>query len=703
MARKHNVLRPNRLIHPPYGSVEIDWSHPLTRGLVAWFAPHIDLVSGLTLTPGGGAGLGGFGGRPELAVLSQSGNARFAAIAPAQIKLQPPLTFALRVRVLAAPDDNSSFAGVTVNNTLSSPYVSINIGQYYNGNVLAVAYNNGSTGYIVAKANSIDFDNLAYPWVAHLVVTIPYNAAPTLVVNGAQVTLTGATAVTALAYTATAEVHVGETWTTEDRHPHAEVADFQIWNRAFSADEAKALYRDPYALLRSRAVAFYDLGSESPSVKVISGQPVVADFEVSRAIIATAAKATKSTGKYWKDGSPLTDLNEPGGKKYWNNGAPARGLRGARPAARLHERKSPTGVTTTATLTLPVSMAIAGTGAGSASAVASLGSQIPLLGAVASGLAAAAALTTAIALGGSAAGAGEASASITFQEVKNVAGSVSAGLASQGVLASSLPVAGSGYVALTTTGAIVSALPCSGSGQGDSLLGAALSTRLPLVVTCAGSASCNGDLSSAVTFAGMAASSASVVAALRAQTKLVASETGAASGTASLSSALPLIGGFQGAASASAVLASAVTCEGHVEGLAHLQGALSTAIAMQAGPGASMATQAVLWSALPLTGSVQAAAGSSGDITTRIACAAVGAVEMASGAALVTAIPLSGLVSANGAAEGFLLVPDRPLVALTSELAYSTLASSVTAAVYDADILADPVTVAEVSVEGEGV
>lgn len=262
MARKHHVLWPDRLIHPPYGSVEIDWAHPLARGLVAWFAPHADLVSGLRLTPGGGAGLVGFGGRPEVAVRAETANARFAAVASDRLKLQPPLTFACRVRVLSEPDDYASFVGVAVNNTGSAPYVAYNLAKFQSGDILGLNYNNGGSTYLSAYTNEVDFDTLSYPWVAHLVATIPYNAAPTLRVNGVAVTLASAPTTTALAYTATAEVFVGETWASTGRNSHAEVTDFQIWNRALAADEAAALYREPYALLRAVApVAFFDLGA----------------------------------------------------------------------------------------------------------------------------------------------------------------------------------------------------------------------------------------------------------------------------------------------------------------------------------------------------------------------------------------------------------------------------------------------------------
>lgn len=263
MARQHNVLWPDRVIHPPYGSARIDWAHPLARGLVAWFAPHVDLVSGLRLTPGGGAGLVGFGGRPELAVRSETANARFAAVAPPQMKVQPPMTFACRVRVLAEPDDAATFAGISAKNVHETPYVAFCLAQYPTGDLLGIAYSSSGGTYQTARTSAYDFDTLSFPWVAHLLATIPYNATPTLMVNGAETPFTGGgVSVTGLTYSATSEVHVGEYSSTLDRVPHAEVTDFQIWNRALSADEAKALYREPYALLRAVApVAFFDLGA----------------------------------------------------------------------------------------------------------------------------------------------------------------------------------------------------------------------------------------------------------------------------------------------------------------------------------------------------------------------------------------------------------------------------------------------------------
>jgi len=139
------LLYPRRSVTLPSGGAAL--REPFSRGLVAAFAPGLgnagltDLVSGLKLTPTGGATLGTAGGTAGL-ICGAGATARVTA--PSWLKLAPNVELVARMSFFGTPVAASGLFGITVNNTATSPFLGYAFDINATG-LLRLGYSSGAT------------------------------------------------------------------------------------------------------------------------------------------------------------------------------------------------------------------------------------------------------------------------------------------------------------------------------------------------------------------------------------------------------------------------------------------------------------------------------------------------------------------------------------------------------------------------------
>ncbi|HZT90277.1 MAG TPA: hypothetical protein VFA12_20220 [Stellaceae bacterium] len=238
------------------GVPKIDWSNPLTKGLVACFFPVgnkiIDLVSGVYLTPTGtvSRSLG-----PEGVEANSAGTGYWslAALPTWQVTTQGTLLYS--GRILARSFSNFRIFGLDPNPTNASPFTALTI---YDGTPdIQLGYNNGSAfEAFTSGPNPSNGD------VVSMVVTLTMGGAVNWYNKGAPVSSGTAVAGT-IAYTA-GTMYIGGSSAGDGDYAMALAA---LYNVAIPASAAQELSRDP-----TRFLIFPDdvvssiLGAAAPSL-----------------------------------------------------------------------------------------------------------------------------------------------------------------------------------------------------------------------------------------------------------------------------------------------------------------------------------------------------------------------------------------------------------------------------------------------------
>jgi hypothetical protein len=222
-------------LHPVAG---INLLSPHAVGLVSNVSafhggPVVDVLSGAVLAgtfdtlgePGIGSGL-----------RFNANNERAAIVAPNALRIGFPLTLDCWVRMLGTPSATASFFGVTHNTSVASPFFAYGLRVGSVASRVQLVFNTGGTfNFVTSLTGALGTSGL---W--HLCGVIELDR-HTLYINGepaVQATL----ASTAPTYDATAELHAGEAWGTQNRNPNCAFLCGRIWRRAYSRGDVRGLY-----------------------------------------------------------------------------------------------------------------------------------------------------------------------------------------------------------------------------------------------------------------------------------------------------------------------------------------------------------------------------------------------------------------------------------------------------------------------------
>lgn len=229
---------------PPAGT-PIDFSHPLARGLVLAFpfnqyhgAP-VDSVRGLRLTPKGqlndtlrwGQGAG---------FINAANTNGAEATCPDYAKLAMPITIVWQGLKLGLPTagSNAGIFGVSFDNANTTPFLSYSF--IYNSTTSVYLYGgNGAT----QSASSGTLPANGPLWLA---ATIE-NGRQALYVNTAATPAGTGTGTTAITYSSTSLVYVGN-YTNIVRNSNTRSDLGYIWNRALTLSELQWIEAEPYAM-----------------------------------------------------------------------------------------------------------------------------------------------------------------------------------------------------------------------------------------------------------------------------------------------------------------------------------------------------------------------------------------------------------------------------------------------------------------------
>jgi hypothetical protein len=235
---------------PIRSSNSFNANHPLNWGRQAWWLPLPQTCGGTkmydlmglchgTLTSMTGGTSGWFStmrpgslAQQTIRCANTSAGVTLAAI-PARLRLTWPITIAFWMRTVGTPDNNAGVFGLYVNNSNSSPFLSLAL-IYTNPN-FAIAYDNAGSLATVATT-------LAVPssWT-HVVVTATTTTSVAAYVNGQlNVSQTNSSA-TNPTYGATAQMCLGN-FVGASRNPNCEIDDCSVWNRLLSPAEIWSLY-----------------------------------------------------------------------------------------------------------------------------------------------------------------------------------------------------------------------------------------------------------------------------------------------------------------------------------------------------------------------------------------------------------------------------------------------------------------------------
>lgn len=228
----------------PGPSAQIDWSHPLSQGLVCYFllngrAP-VDLVGGVTLTLTAAASIS------PLGLVCTSNNANASVTTPTHLRLSQLMSIGCGfLRAASTASNGAGLFGTTYTNTDTTPYVGAMFDTASNTKLGFSANSNGSAA--PGATGGPD-------------VRVGYNVALGRVEVGAsninQIRLNDATTANSAsrnnppAYAADSKLYVGSYPPVTNRNPQAIVQWAAIWSRIVTDAEYAMLRADPYCFLR---------------------------------------------------------------------------------------------------------------------------------------------------------------------------------------------------------------------------------------------------------------------------------------------------------------------------------------------------------------------------------------------------------------------------------------------------------------------
>jgi len=246
-----HVLRP--------GKPWINWTHPLTNGLIGCWVPGlsgpIDLTGQvldlsqnssagnilLTTTPDG----------PALNSLKNAGagNATYYGIAPSSLKTWSNLTMFWRGLVGPStdpPSSNSTIFGIAYDNALDAPYQVADIGM----NASMQTFVDWNAGGTYMPGNSATPVAINTGTMNSIAATFPVGGTVTQYVNGVSV-YSGTSFGSAPSTSATSIISIGSYFISGGATAATATAATLacVWNRILSANEIAFLDADPYCFL----------------------------------------------------------------------------------------------------------------------------------------------------------------------------------------------------------------------------------------------------------------------------------------------------------------------------------------------------------------------------------------------------------------------------------------------------------------------
>jgi hypothetical protein len=238
MSRLHSPLWPDHRVKPPYGSVEVDWEHPLAQGLRLYTPINNGAGIPSLLTPGNLAVVGSsmlWGNSPKgLAVVGNSAKA-YSLASPFTAT---PFTLAAWFRVAA---DGTAMTPISLaNNGSASQFQELMCGMATAGDPLRVLTYDGG---------------LAEAQVGTIVVNTDYFGAGVWgAANSRFGYLNGVVGTAETSSKIPSGLNTlgvgGLTTSTPERHMNGNVYGAAAWSRALSVNELHWLHSDPYCFLR---------------------------------------------------------------------------------------------------------------------------------------------------------------------------------------------------------------------------------------------------------------------------------------------------------------------------------------------------------------------------------------------------------------------------------------------------------------------
>ncbi len=228
--RLHTPRWPNRAIKPPYGAVEIDWAHPLTRGLGGYWL----------FNEAGGLRANDLCGKTPLTLTTPGWDSRKYGTA---LTGSPKAVNAAPLGVVGG-FPTSLLIRFYVTNAATTQYL-IHANSYAaSGQALAIAVNGGMLYYYQggvrysATVTSNTWTTAVFAFASATSVAAYVNGVPVSIDQPLGAFTPGS-----------AKVYIGALDGTSYSMTGA-VSEAAIYNRAINADEALRLYADPYCFLR---------------------------------------------------------------------------------------------------------------------------------------------------------------------------------------------------------------------------------------------------------------------------------------------------------------------------------------------------------------------------------------------------------------------------------------------------------------------
>jgi hypothetical protein len=253
------IIVPRRV---PTVSVEIDWTHPLSNGLVACYMPGslrgaVDLTGiGPFLAPVSSAAVIGPTSYGPGLVSDASAASIGSSAVPAAWKLATAGTIFSALELTGTPVASTSVFGLAYNSSGTTPFNDYLL-FFDSSTRLGFAYNHGGTSASVQSLVAMGSGR----HTAAATFTIS-NTAPIVIYQDGAATFTGAWSGVSPSYAGGGYLQIGGDISVPTRILHGNTAISLIYNRVLSAAEIAALNIDPFCMLRpSRQTAFRRSGT----------------------------------------------------------------------------------------------------------------------------------------------------------------------------------------------------------------------------------------------------------------------------------------------------------------------------------------------------------------------------------------------------------------------------------------------------------
>lgn len=229
----------------PGPGVQVDRSHPMSQGLVAWITGDgglVERVSRRPLTRVGAPALTAsmYGASQGLTGVGDNGGYLDISAAGDELQLQPPLSLAFVGAQVATPDNSSALWGAIHNNADSNPYNSWSLGVNYDQAYALYGNNGGSFSSLTGATSAATHRG---PLVLAATIT---PSVRNLWVNGVREST--ASGWSSIAYGGTARLILG-CYLGSSRATGAVAAAAYAWRRELTPAEVAALSADPFCFL----------------------------------------------------------------------------------------------------------------------------------------------------------------------------------------------------------------------------------------------------------------------------------------------------------------------------------------------------------------------------------------------------------------------------------------------------------------------